>query len=151
MPQNGSSLSASAVFPADERAALDVLLLVRKYSPKAGFAADRLHEIDIAVTEAVNNIIEHAYAKAPGGMVKLDLRVMPGMLTIDLADWGVALPGREIPNIRPANLTRSRSNLPEGGFGWRLIRQLCNEVRYCRERGKNQLTLSFGAVAAEES
>ena len=46
-----------------------------------------------------------------------------------------------------ADLDVAREDLPEGGFGWFLIRQLAWDVRYVREGRTNRLFLAIDLAA----
>jgi serine/threonine-protein kinase RsbW len=85
----------------------------------------------------MNNIVEHAYADRQG-QIDVTLWTAPDGLRCRLADNGApmpgALPGGALPRITP------EGDLPEGGFGWFLIRQLARDVVHLRRDGVNLLT-----------
>jgi serine/threonine-protein kinase RsbW len=57
------------------------------------------------------------------------------------------MPEGKAPNGSPAPLDCDTEELPEGGFGWFLIRDLAHELNYTRISGKNLLSfrISVGA------
>ena len=57
-----------------------------------------------------------------------------------VVDTGLPMPGGEAPAGKLGKLLEIQ-DLPEGGFGWFLIRSLTQELTYQREG--NQNTLSF--------
>ena len=63
-------------------------------------------------------------------------------LRITVQDRGVALVNG-IPEGLPAELGDRLEDLPEGGFGWFLIRQLSETVTYLRQGDRNNLSLTF--------
>ncbi|MEL7081583.1 MAG: ATP-binding protein, partial [Pseudomonadota bacterium] len=58
------------------------------------------------------------------------------------------MPDGETPLGRPANLNVDKMDLPEGGFGWFLIKDLAKDVDYKRVGWENRLSLRL-AVATK--
>ena len=119
---------------------------------RAGLAARDIPEqvcatVELALAEALNNIVEHAYAQAETGTITLAIRILPGGLCCTLGDRGAPLPARALPPGLPPRVDTAREALPEGGFGWFLIRSLTRELHYTREAGVNRLTLGFDLPA----
>ena len=98
--------------------------------------------VEIVLAEVLNNVVEHAYAHYPG---KIEISITPGegYLFIRLVDNGVAMPGGEVPGGKLSEVT-AIEDLPEGGFGWYLIRLLSQELTYMRVGGQNVLSLCVG-------
>ncbi|MGY3439016.1 MULTISPECIES: ATP-binding protein [unclassified Marinovum] len=101
-----------------------------------------LARVELVLAEVLNNVVEHGYG-CSGGPIHLELRLVAGDVTCIVTDSGAPLPGRTLPQGLPVKLDCAREDLPEGGFGWRLIHQLTNSLDYNRNDGRNQLTLSF--------
>lgn len=99
--------------------------------------------IEIALAEALNNIVEHAYRPDDRGTITLTLSVGPRRLTCELRDLGVAMPGLAPPDGTAPDVGGPRATLPEGGFGWFLIRALTARLHYRREGAENRLILDF--------
>lgn len=108
-----------------------------------GVPAARVDEVQIALTEAVNNVVEHAYAGAAPGDVLIKAELSPERLRIDIQDAGAPFPNEKLPVGTAADINVPVSNLPEGGFGWFLIRELASQVQYERSEGNNNLSLCF--------
>ena len=104
---------------------------------------DRLATIELVLAEALNNVAEHAYAGAAPGPVTLTARHDGDRLCIVLRDIGRPLPGLVPPKHTPPDLNVPTEDLPEGGFGWCLIRDLTDHVDYARHGAENRLTLEF--------
>ena len=104
---------------------------------------DHLGNVEIVLAEAVNNVVEHAYSGTPGGEVQVCCDLDPPGLIIRICDTGHPLPDSRLPPGRTADLTGPRQDLPEGGFGWFLIRQLTSDISYERRDGCNCLFLGF--------
>lgn len=108
-----------------------------------GLVNERLGDIELALAEAINNIVEHAYRDQPDGIVKARVMVETDHLIVRLRDTGAPMPSGQIPAARLAQLGGEIEDLPEGGFGWFLIHSLTSAVRYDREIGGNRLSLFF--------
>ena len=108
--------------------------------PLAGLSQDDRGTAEIVLAEVLNNVVEHAYA-AGTGPILLTLRLGDGWLHCLVEDEGVAMPGGE----PPAGHAPDPADLPEGGFGWHLIRVLCQGLRYERQDGMNRLSFSLPA------
>lgn len=95
---------------------------------------------EIVMAEALNNIVEHAYADSQDGAGEIEISV--GLdsdgLECCIADRGRAMPNLQLPAGAPHLLTDD-SDLPEGGFGWFLIRSLVQDLQYSRQDNQNQL------------
>jgi len=123
------------------RGALDA---VCGYLVTLGQGPEQRGTIKIALAEALNNIAEHAYAgQQPPGPVDLHATADGGILQVILLDRGRALPGLAPPPGLHHDLEVEPDSLPEGGFGWLLIRELTEDVSYIRTGDENRLTLVF--------
>jgi serine/threonine-protein kinase RsbW len=129
--------------PATQTAVRDTLLSVETTLAAAGAAADLRTRTQIALAEACNNIVEHAY-KPPCAVAEpiifLDIAGDQGGVQVTLRDKGRAmpdgpLPGRELPPVDPADV----QTLPEGGFGWALLRDVTRALSLSRSNGYNIL------------
>lgn len=98
----------------------------------------------IVLAEALNNIVEHSYANGCGE-IRLTLRSCPHGLACRISDRGLPMPKGDLPlGLNP--MADRSTDLPEGGFGWFLIRALARELGYHRKDGCNHL--SFWIPAA---
>jgi serine/threonine-protein kinase RsbW len=118
----------------------DGLRQVLSAEPLAGLIDDDRGTAEIVLAEVLNNVVEHAYA-AGTGLILLSLRLGDGWLHCEVEDEGAAMPGCE----PPAGRAPDPADLPEGGFGWNLIRVLCSGLRYERQDGMNRLSFSLPA------
>lgn len=104
-----------------------------------GLPEEEVSTIEIALAEALNNVVEHAYPDGAPGDVKLVLRHGRAGLLIEIRDNGKPMPnGRTPEGIHPTD-RQPKNDLPEGGFGWFLIRELARDLVYDRENGENFL------------
>lgn len=93
---------------------------------------------EIVLAEVLNNIVEHAYATTTGDIALKVHRTDAG-LACEVTDWGVEMPGLTLPQGAFQALGEI-DDLPEGGFGWFLIRSLVEGLIYRREMGENRLS-----------
>jgi serine/threonine-protein kinase RsbW len=108
---------------------------------------DRAGDVQIALAEAVNNIVEHAYADRSDGEISIRCDLSPNILEISISDSGPPLPDGELPAGLPADVSGPLETLPEGGFGWYIIRELTCRLQYERQADGNLLSLFFDMPA----
>ena len=93
----------------------------------------------IVLAEALNNIVEHAYG-APGmGKIELTLCLLDDHIQVELRDSGKPMPDRVIPSADSPRTGPAPETLPEGGFGWKIIDDLTQDLNYRRNPGGNVL------------
>lgn len=99
------------------------------------------------LAEVLNNIVEHACAGAANGDIALTLTRDRNGLAVEVTDNGAPMPGGRLPKPCPARLDVGLDDLPEGGFGWSVIRDLTVGLDYRRANGINRLRfrVPFGA------
>ncbi len=100
-------------------------------------AADR-GTAEIVLAEAMNNIVEHAYV-GTSGEITLTLWQSEGEVACRITDRGLSMPDETLP-VGELAVPDAVENLPEGGFGWFLIRALSRDLRYARYGTLNELT-----------
>jgi len=126
----------------------DFLRFVAERSEESGLAPRRSREVQLAVEEAVVNIIHHAYPDRPGD-IELRWQKDPdrARVTIEIEDSGVPFDIRTAPE---PDLKAGLADRKIGGLGIHFIRTLAEAVDYRRENGKNVLTLVFEPRSPED-
>ncbi len=105
--------------------------------------------VELVMAEALNNIVEHAYPSGdPAGPINITCEQQRDGLHLTVVDQGRGMPNGQIPLGAPADLDVALDDLPEGGFGWFLIKDLAKDVRYQRVDPENRLSLRL-AVAID--
>lgn len=97
-------------------------------------------EVELVLAEALNNVVEHGYLYSPDGAIEIAVSLSDVQLTTTIVDSGRKfdhLPEGQAAN--PEDL--ALADLPEGGFGWALIRTLTENVTLERVGDRNRLTL----------
>ena len=130
-------------FTGDALAVRRTLIALDAGLARHGIGATDRANAELVLAEILNNIVEHAYP-APGGPVEVTVELVCGGLRCQIVDHGVALPGDCLPP--PVDLPDPAA-LPEGGFGWPLIRHLSQDLSYCRAGDRNRLCLTLPAEA----
>lgn len=100
---------------------------------------------EIVMAEALNNIVEHAYA-GRAGVIEVCVMLGTDGLNCTISDFGAPMPGNTLPQGAPRPLGHL-PDLPEGGFGWFLIRALAQDLQYSRFRDQNFLRFRLPAHA----
>lgn len=97
--------------------------------------------LELVLAEVLNNVVEHAYGSRGGaeGRIGLFIRLEAQGLRCLIWDKGRPMPAGRIPAGAPPDIGLDVAALPEGGFGWSIIRQLVSTPRYRRAAGVNLL------------
>ncbi|HZY20258.1 MAG TPA: ATP-binding protein [Ramlibacter sp.] len=100
--------------------------------------------IELAVAEALTNVVKHGYGGDSVETVRLRLLERPGGLEIELLDRGRPIPDGRLEQADETTFMfdpTDLANLPENGLGLALIKAAFDEVRYRTRRGVNRLQL----------
>ena len=106
-----------------------------------GQQAEATDMLRLCLAEALNNIVEHAYAGATGKPIFADVAFSDNGYEVFLIDEGKPMPGGTVPDGENEFDIDDIENLPEGGFGWMLIKNEMDNVQYERRDGCNVLRL----------
>jgi serine/threonine-protein kinase RsbW len=111
----------------------------------AGLDEDSIGTVELVLAEVLNNIVEHAYG-VEGGPVALGLDLPGDAVVCEVVDQGRpmplgAVPAPGLPLIDPPD------HLPEGGFGWHIVRCLVSNLEYQRSADGNRLHLRVPLAA----
>lgn len=125
------------VFPAEPLAVRAAVSGLFDSMSGTNLSEDDRGTAEIVIAEVLNNIVEHAYAGVPG-RIDLTLEQARDGLNCTIVDHGTEMPSGDVPEgILP---TGEGLGLPEGGFGWYMIRTLSQDITYSRFAGGNCLT-----------
>lgn len=122
-----------------------VRALVAESASLVGFDTGLRTRILLAVTEAVTNVIRHAYGGVHDKPIDLEVRVGDDALRLDLIDYGefvdpIHIASRPLDDVRP------------GGLGVHLIKTTMDEVDYRKNaHGGTTLTMVKRVPETEES
>ncbi len=125
----------------DLRALVQVRDLVRVGVEKSGFPAQYLNRLQIAVDEAVTNIIEHGYEKSPvgGAEIEMDLSIDGDRFRMVIEDHGTSFAPENLGDVDIESHVKAGKS---GGLGVFLMRKIMDVIEYHAEKGKkNRLVL----------
>lgn len=105
-----------------------------------------LPQIDLALEEAVTNIIMYAYPEGEKGTAELTVEVADGQISATLIDSGT--PFNPLQQ-QEANLDVSLEERKIGGLGIHLIREIMDVVEYVYEDGRNVLKMKKNGRGGE--
>lgn len=97
----------------------------------------RSGDVELVLAEVLNNIVEHAYRGSSKGPVDLSAETCKNGIRFMIADSGRPMPNDSLPTGARTELNCAFADLPEGGFGWILVRELAQDLQYRRENGIN--------------
>ena len=105
-----------------------------------GFSSEQVARVELAVEEAVMNVILHAYPGAKGDVALSCSRDDGGCLVVMVTDGGIPFDptaGAAVDKERPPG------KRAPGGLGIDLMRHNADHLAYRRTKGKNMMTLLF--------
>ena len=95
--------------------------------------------LNLALEEAVSNVIMYAYPKGSDGLVELEAIIRKDSMQFILSDNGTPFDPTAAPE---ADITLDVEDRPIGGLGIFLVRNIMDEVKYTRsDDGKNILSM----------
>lgn len=126
-PSLAEGAAAETLFELRFRSLPDRLKMVRAAVAAAvrstGCSEDAVHDIVLAVDEACQNVIRHAYSGRPDGEIVLTMRREGDRVAVELRDFAPPVDERR---VRPRDLDELRP----GGLGTHLIREVMDEVAF---------------------
>lgn len=134
-------------FPSDNLSVRQALQQVLGLS----LSPDDKSVVEIVLAEILNNIVEHAYQEKPTGHIELVVRPMRDGLHVAVQDSGLPLPDGLPKKQMLPDLDCATADLPEGGFGWFLVRELTQDLHYERLDGRNILSFRIAKTVAAQS
>jgi sigma-B regulation protein RsbU (phosphoserine phosphatase) len=94
--------------------------------------------INLALEEAVSNVIMYAYPKETDGLVDVEAILRKDSLEFNIIDSGVPFDPTAAPET---DISLSAEDRPIGGLGIHLVRQLMDSISYERKDEKNYLRM----------
>lgn len=132
--------------PASDLETRAVLCALTGWLAEQGVSDDVSATVELVLAEALNNVVEHAYGYGPG-LIWLSMLLQGNALDCRIVDQGQpllrGLPPAVLPDFTPL------ACLPEGGFGWYIIRSLTRNLQYRSQNGRNELIfqVALGSVS----
>ena len=105
-----------------------------------GFGAKDVYNIQLATDEACSNVIEHAYAGLPQGVIDISCHADDGQITVVIHDHGKQFDMSRVPK---PNLSKKLSEREVGGLGVFLMHKLMDEIHFSSsKKSGNTLTMT---------
>lgn len=130
-------------FPAGEVSIRLALRQWRQAMQDAEICPDVTARAETVLAEVLNNIAEHGQDEGQAGWIDLHCDMIPSGLQLVVTDEGRPMPPHLLypPQHRsPAPDAYSLADLPEGGFGWSIIRCLTSDLQHQGHAGGNRLS-----------
>jgi sigma-B regulation protein RsbU (phosphoserine phosphatase) len=106
---------------------------VREAVESCGCSGECVADVVMAVDEACQNVIRHAYCDDPGGPIELEIKRCGENLVVSLQDFAPEVDPEE---VKPRDLDEIRP----GGLGTHLIREMMDSAEFVRaESGRGNL------------
>ena len=111
---------------------------VRGLAHERGLAHRLAYGLELAVNEALTNVMSYAYCDDARHDIVVRLHAQPDRIRVEVEDDGVAFNPLELPaEAPPESLEKSRAT----GRGILLMRGFMDELHYLRRDNRNVLTM----------
>ena len=97
--------------------------VIAEAAQSSGCSQDCVRDIVLAVDEACQNVIRHAYGGDPNREICLDIRLDEDHIVFDIVDFADPV---DVEKIRP----RSLDDVRPGGLGTHFIKQCMDKTEY---------------------
>ena len=115
-----------------------VAAFVEELGEELNLPISLIMSINLAIEEAVVNIIQYAYPKGSTNTINLSAEHKDNELIFVLTDKGTAFAPTQVPE---ADTSLSAEDRPIGGLGILLFRKIMSEVSYQRIDDENRLEM----------
>jgi serine/threonine-protein kinase RsbW len=117
-----------------------MLKFIRAHSEESGLNEDLIAKVELALEEALVNIIKHGFVDSVPGTIKVNCHILPQKgIQIIIMDDGI--PYNPLLNPPKKDLTKIMESELSGGYGIYLITRIMDEVFYEHKNGLNCLSL----------
>ena len=124
--------------PNDVQATTELGMFVDEVCENVGFDMSTTFKLNLAIEEAVVNVMSYAYPAGTKGDVDIDAEADDEQLKFVISDSGTPFDPTQKGEV---DTTLSAEERSIGGLGIHLIRQIMDTINYERVDGKNVLTL----------
>ena len=108
------------------------------FCEERGIGMDIAVRLNLAVEEAVVNVMNYAYPEGTVGYVDIDMDADEKAVTVILSDTGIPFDPTKKEKV---DTTLSAEERPIGGLGIHLVREIMDTIDYAYTDHKNILTL----------
>ena len=132
-------LQRRIVLPNDVQEVPQLAAFVDEVCEQLGFDMSATMQMNLALEEAVVNVMNYAYPAGTKGEVCIAAEAEADTLMFTIVDSGIAFDPTEKDEV---DTTLSAEERQIGGLGIYLVRQLMDDVEYERRDGRNILKLT---------
>lgn len=111
---------------------------IDSFAEEAGLDFSLTMSLNLAMEEAVVNVMEYAYPEGTQGKVDISASVEGDDVVFVISDSGTAFDPTAKADV---DVDQEVEDRPIGGLGIHLVRKIMDSVKYERKEGKNILTL----------
>ena len=111
---------------------------IDSFCEEAGIGMEKTMSLNLALEEAVVNVMDYAYPKGTAGSVSVDVRTDADGIVFVITDNGIPF---DPTAMKDADTTLPLEERSIGGLGIFLTRQIMDDISYDRSNGRNILTL----------
>ena len=111
---------------------------LHSFTLEAGISTESTFRLELALVEAVTNVIQYAFEEETEHRITLKLRYHQPHLTFILIDDGWPFDLTQYPAVE---LPKTLEEAGDGGLGVYLIRNYADEIHYQRQNDQNILTM----------
>lgn len=136
--QAHSTIQREISLPNDIETIPQLCETIDSFAEESGLEMSLTMSLNLAIEEAVVNVMEYAYPKGTKGEVDVQMSSNGQEIVFILSDSGVAF---DPTKHKEADTTLSAEERSIGGLGIHLVRQIMDSISYQRTEGRNILTL----------
>lgn len=106
-----------------------------------------LFDLKLAIDEVFTNIVKYGLRNQESGKVSIEIEDKENQIQVVIEDSG--------EEFNPLDIAKPELNAPlekrePGGMGIFLVKQLMDDVQYCRVEGRNVLTLRKTTLSSKD-
>jgi anti-sigma regulatory factor (Ser/Thr protein kinase) len=117
---------------------------MNRFARERGLAREHAYGLDLAVAEALTNIMSYAYRDDAQHDIIVELRTQPDQIRVQIEDDGVPFDPLNLPvQEQPRSLEEAQPT----GRGIPLMRSFMSELHYLRRDDRNVLTMVLNCAA----
>ena len=135
---SGQSIKRSIILSNDVQEVPQLADFIDEFCESCGIDMSTTMSLNLAIEEAVVNVMDYAYPAGTVGDVHIDAQYDDGQLTFVIRDKGTPFDPTKAKDV---DTTLSAEQRPIGGLGIHLVRTIMDEIKYSYVDGQNVLTL----------
>lgn len=140
VPDSLTKISTSLKLVNDHQQLLVMADWLARFAEDCGLSDQMAFHLDLVLTEAVTNVMDHARPVDGRGEIELTCALHDGAISVRVTDDGPAFDPVARTQLR---LPKTLAEAEPGGLGIHLMRQYTSCLNYRRENDLNILTMTL--------